>query len=135
MNNLSSKQYSVNQLPTSPGDIDALNFSHNFGTSCSAQPIGILQVDYWKVGKLYYGFFVNNTPGNRSAPFGSGTEIHAQETADAIAAILGVTINEYYIAESYSGFMYSFSPGAPGCWQEVAATNSNRFLVMGFLAN
>jgi len=135
MNNLSSKQYVINQEPTNPGDIDALNFSHNFGASCSLQPIGTLQIDYWKVGKLYYGFFVNQPPGFASSAVGSDTEVHAQETADAIAAILGLTINTYYIAESYSGYMLSYSPGSPGCWQQVTSSNANRFLVMGFLAN
>lgn len=93
-----TKQYVINQLPTSAGDITFSTFTEVVG-------IDTWTWTYQKVGKLYFGFWAKSgISGNSVAMIGapqpgsfSPTALQlVNDSLDHLATLLGLTINTYY---------------------------------------
>lgn len=91
--------------------------------------------NYKKVGKLYFGFFIDNLPSNvngcigESNPFGGNPP--AAEAA-VVATALGVTISMYFFGQHYGQGFIQWSGIA---WNYNAPVNQYNTFLTGILAN
>jgi len=92
MNNLSSKQYVIDQGPTDPSQITTGFVTDSF----SLGGPGTLEIGYFKVGKLYFGFNNNISVGGPYRGVVCAMAGSNATNAARIATLLGLTVNTIY---------------------------------------
>lgn len=131
MNNLSSKQYVIESLPDDPSQITTGFVTDTF---VAGGPPGSVQINYKKVGKLYFGFETTGM-GFMSGIIVSMAGSNATNAA-RIATLLGLTVNTVYTATAgFAGFQYargiSYYNGSD--WTDSGTASGS--VLTGFLAN
>ncbi len=117
-----TQQYIINQLPTNPSQITSGSVSVNFG-------FGATTLNYFKVGKLYFGLWILSTGTNIFLNGDATTIAHVEST---LAAALGFSSYQAtYAGDNYGAYTQSWS----GSWNSNPPANNNRDIFLGFMTN
>lgn len=122
-----TKQYVINQLPDSAGDITL-----NSIVGPSGLP-GTTTLWWYSTGKLIFGIFATDIGGNVLLFSDVGGTIGT--TCDQLAVLMGVpSINTYYTNIHCQGgtFTYSYHGGT---WHSNLSTGGDQGLAIQFLTN
>ena len=92
-----------------------------------------ITINYQKVGKLYFGFYINTSGGTATVGrvTGAGSIAIVQATLDSIAAFLGETVDTYYLGTNNDIYCIGNNAGTWSASQQSPVADTG----LAFLAN